>query len=62
MPETSARNSVDAIVDLYKRDLDASLIEANLRLTLDERFAYLQALLEFADQLRRAPHLPATRA
>jgi len=47
-------HSLDAIVDRYKAGIDATLIEANLRLTIEERLARLQQLLEFAEELRRA--------
>ena len=47
-------SSLDAVIDLYKSGIDATLIEANLRLTIDERLAKLQQLLKFADELRRA--------
>jgi hypothetical protein len=53
-PVTVTHNSVDALIELYKQDIDVSLIEANLRLTIDERIAELQRLLEFAQELRRA--------
>ena len=47
-------SSLDAVIDLYKSGIDATLIDANLRLTIDERLARLQQQLEFADELRRA--------
>ena len=61
MAGTTARTSFDEIVALYKRDLDVTLIEANLRLTVGERIARLQQLLQFADELRHAPRVEATR-
>ena len=47
-------NSLDAVIDLYKTGIDATLIDANLRLTVEERLARLQQLLDFAEELRRA--------
>ena len=47
--------SLDDVIDLYKRDLDVGLLEANVRLTVDERIRELQRLLEFAETLRRVP-------
>jgi hypothetical protein len=61
MPGTPGRDSVHEIVALYKRDLDVTLIEANLRLTVDQRIAQLQRLLEVADALRHAPRVDASR-
>lgn len=45
--------SLDAIIERYKRDIDVTLVDRNLRLTVDERIAQLQRLLEFAEALRR---------
>jgi hypothetical protein len=53
-PVAVTHNSLDAVIELYKQDIDVTLIEANLRLTIDERIAELQRLLEFAEELRRA--------
>jgi len=47
-------NSLDAVIDRYKDAIDTTLIDANLRLTVDERIAELQRLFEFAEELRRA--------
>ncbi len=53
-------NSMDAVIDEYKRHIDATLLDANLRMTIDDRLNQLQRLLEFAEELRRAPRRPAT--
>jgi hypothetical protein len=45
---------VDPVIEVYKRDVDRSLIERNLRLSVDERFLQLMELQRFADELRRA--------
>ena len=42
------------IVELYKRDVDRTLIRENLRRSPDERLKNLQKLQEFADELRKA--------
>lgn len=47
-------NSLDTVIDLYKTGIDATLIDANLRLTIEERLARLQQLFDFAEELRRA--------
>ena len=46
--------SLDAVIDRYKQDIDVTLMEANLRLTVEERLAELQRLVAFAEELRRA--------
>ena len=45
---------MDAVIERYKRDIDVTLIDRNLRMTVDERLAELQRLLAFAEELERA--------
>ena len=52
MPEP--RSSIDDIIDLYKKDVDLTLIRENLKLTVGERILRLQEHLRFAEELRRA--------
>jgi hypothetical protein len=42
------------IIDLYKRDVDVSLIRQNLQLTPQERLEKLIQLQQFAAELQRA--------
>lgn len=44
----------DPVIELYKRDIDLTLILENLRLTVEERFVKLMRLQQFAEELRRA--------
>ena len=44
----------DPVIEVYKKDVDRTLIRENLRLTVDERFQQLMKLQEFAEELRRA--------
>jgi hypothetical protein len=44
----------DPIIEVYKRDVDLTLIRENLRLSIDERFEKLMRLQQFAEELRRA--------
>jgi len=53
MPEDEHRY-IDPVIEAYKRDIDRTLIEKNLRLSVDERFLQLIELQRFADELRRA--------
>jgi len=46
--------SADPVIEVYKKDVDRTLIRENLRLTVDERFQQLMKLQEFAEELRRA--------
>jgi hypothetical protein len=44
----------DPVVEAYKQDVDRTLIRANLRRTMEERFLNLMQLQRFAAELRRA--------
>ena len=50
----SAAKDIDAVIEIYKKDVDRTLIRENLRLTVTERFEKLMALQRFADEMRRA--------
>ncbi len=43
----------DPVIEVYKRDVDRSLLRANLKLTVQERFEQLMALQRAAEELRR---------
>jgi hypothetical protein len=44
----------DPVVEAYKKGIDRTLLRANLKLTVTERFRRAMAHARFADQLRRA--------
>ena len=44
----------DPVVEVYKKDVDRTLIRQNLKLTVEQRFRKAMALMRFADELRRA--------
>ena len=50
----SPRSSIDAIIELYKRDVDRTLLREALRLSPDERLRRLAALTRFTEMLREA--------
>lgn len=54
MSPTSERSSLDDVIDAYKPGIDVTLIDENLRRSVDERLRNLQQMLEFAEELRRA--------
>ena len=54
MRPAPARSSLDEVIDSYKPGIDITLIDANLRRSIEERIRELQRLLEFAEELRRA--------
>jgi hypothetical protein len=51
----------DPVIEIYKRDVDLTLILENLRLTVEERFEKLMRLQQFAEELRRAGRRMETR-
>lgn len=53
MSETSG-SSIDRIIEIYKRDLDMTLLRENLKKTPEERLLALQELQRFADELHEA--------
>ena len=46
---------MDDVIDVYKRDVDRSLLRENLSLTPDERVRKMISVMEFVEELRRAP-------
>jgi hypothetical protein len=47
-------SSLDDIIDVYKRDLDLTLIEASLRRTVEERIQALEEFERFREELHAA--------
>ena len=47
-------NSIDEIIELYKRDIDVTLLEETLRRTVEERLQALQEFEHFREELRAA--------
>jgi hypothetical protein len=45
---------VDPVVEAFRADVDVTLLERNLRLTVEERFLQLMELQRFAAELRSA--------
>jgi len=51
----------DPVVDAFRADVDVTLLEENLRLSVEERFLKLMELQRFADELRSAGEKAAHR-
>jgi hypothetical protein len=47
-------NSIDEIIEIYKRDVDVTLIDEALRRTVEERLQALQDFEKFREELRKA--------
>lgn len=52
--QTQTRKDLDPLIEAYKKNIDATLIRENLRLTVDQRFQQLMRMQEFADELQHA--------
>jgi hypothetical protein len=50
---SAARSSLDDIIDVYKKDVDRTLLAEQLRKTPDERLRELVELERFAEALRQ---------
>jgi hypothetical protein len=48
------RSSIDDIIDVYKRDVDVSLIVENLKRSIDERLEALMQMQAFVEEMRKA--------
>ncbi|MEK7446603.1 MAG: hypothetical protein AABZ70_17290 [candidate division NC10 bacterium] len=49
-----ATSEPDPVVEAYKKDVDRTLLRANLARTVEERLQNLGRLQRFAEELRRA--------
>lgn len=61
-PAPAAHDSMDDVIALYRRDVDRSLLRANLAKTPDERFRDLVRVLAAVDEFRRAGVAARSRA
>jgi hypothetical protein len=50
----SERNSIDEVIEVYKRSVDRTLIRECLKLSVDDRFRRLQEFEEVREELQRA--------
>ncbi|EMJ99172.1 hypothetical protein AB3N61_11750 [Leptospira sp. WS58.C1] len=48
------KDSIQEIIDIYKNDIDRTLIRENLKLTPTERIRKLEELQQVAEETRRA--------
>ena len=46
----------DPVIEAYKKDVDRTLLRANLARSVEERLQNLERLQRFAEELRRAGH------
>jgi len=50
----SRRLEPDPVIEVYKKDVDRTLIRESLQRSVEERFLNLMQLQRFAEELRRA--------
>jgi hypothetical protein len=50
--EPRRSSSLDAVIEVYKRDVDRTLLRENLKLSVEERLRNLMRLQRFADEVR----------
>ena len=62
MFETAIEFEPDPVIEAYKKDIDRTLLRENLKLTVEERFRNLEALQDFAEEIRRAVKETTDRA
>jgi hypothetical protein len=48
------KSTLDTVIEAYKPGIDRTLIQQNLRLTVEERVSQLMELQRQADELRKA--------
>jgi hypothetical protein len=45
---------VDPVIELYKRDVDRTLIRENLKLSVEDRIRKLESMMQFVEEARKA--------
>lgn len=59
--QSEAARRKDPVVEAFRADVDVTLLEENLRLSVEERFLKLIELQRFANELRTAGEKAAHR-
>jgi hypothetical protein len=56
-PPKVSGDSIQAVIEEYKMDVDRTMIRQNLQLTVEERLLNLENFVQFAGELRTAGKL-----
>jgi hypothetical protein len=56
-PTKISGDSIQAVIEVYKKDVDRTMIRQNLQLTVEERLLNLENFVLFAGELRAAGKL-----
>ena len=54
LEELAPADTLDPVVEAYKKDVDRTLLRENLKLTVSERLLKLQDVMEFIEGVRAA--------
>jgi hypothetical protein len=52
--DSSVSRSRDPVIEVYKKDVDRTILRENLKLTVAQRFEKFQRFSEYASELREA--------
>lgn len=58
-PPLAPADFVDPVIEVYKKDVDRTLLRENLKLTVQQRFEKFIAFMDFASKIREAGRSPA---
>lgn len=58
-PPLAPADFVDPVIEVYKKDVDRTLLRENLKLTVQQRFEKFMAFMEFSTEMRKARPSPA---
>jgi len=53
-PKMAPPDYIDPVIELYKKDVDRTLLRENLKLTVQERFDKFERFMQYAHELRKA--------
>ena len=56
-PPKVSGDSIQAVIEVYKKDVDRAMIRQLLQLTVEERLLNLENFVKFADELQAAGKL-----
>ena len=59
-PAKISSDSIQAVIEVYKKDVDRTMIRQNLELTVEERLLNLEKFVQFSNELREAGKLLQT--
>ncbi len=59
-PPKVSGDSIQAVIEEYKMDVDRTMIRQNLQLTVEERLLNLEKFVQFSNELREAGKLLQT--